>query len=99
MARLLVPERIAKTPELGEQGCTCTPADYIYTGDFATDHIVLLINGIACSDTTDERAVMNDVMLKRNVVKEMRAYLRCVKPIRAMLKELQTPLKIEFHLT
>ncbi len=70
---------------------------YAYTGDWATERTVLLVPH-AIAGAKDSQALMNDVMQKRNVVRELHMYLRAVKPIREARKELQIPPKVEICL-
>lgn len=70
---------------------------YGYTGDWQPERIALLIKrDLAEGKDSDE--LFGDVMLKRNIVSEMHAYLKCVKPIREESRELIVHPKIELVL-
>lgn len=71
-------------------------ADYGYRGDWAVERIVLLIPRSRAGARSAD-AVMELVRRERNVVAEMYAELRAVKPIRPPLRELQQmpPVMIE----
>jgi len=92
LARILIPERIAPAPELGEQGCTCTRADYGYQGDWQPVRIVLeVFPGL--EECTDPE-LNSMIRFQRNIVAEMTATLRCVKPRREAALRLQEPCKV-----
>ena len=72
-------------------------ADYGYRGDWQTDRISLLVSrsaheGLTLPQITDRIASL------RNVVREMVAELRCVKPPRSPRREMQTPPVVEIQL-
>jgi hypothetical protein len=64
-------------------------ADYGYRGDWQAAEVKLLIFP-GLSDCTDAE-LYSMVRFQRNIVAEMRATLRCVKPAREPLQELQQP--------
>ena len=72
-------------------------ADYGYRGDWQPERITLLVR----KDGHEGLAVpqmMQKVMTLRNIVHEMIAELRCVKPLREAKRELQKPPAINVHL-
>lgn len=73
-------------------------ADYGYRGDWQPEKIYLLVSKQAYAGMTAE-ALSKIVRTDRNVVQEMVADLRAVKPIREPLRELQVPPRIEFVLS
>jgi len=72
-------------------------ADYGYRGDWDLEEIVLVVDAGLAGKSWEEsfRAVKE----RRNIVSEMVATLRAVKPIRAPLKELQHATLIKFALS
>lgn len=72
--------------------------DYGYRGDWQPEKLLLKIRKGMYTEMTNPRVILDDIMTKRNIVLEMSATLRCVKPIRAMNRDLQTAPKIEFAL-
>ncbi|MGB6687924.1 MAG: methyltransferase domain-containing protein [Terracidiphilus sp.] len=73
-------------------------ADYGYRGDWQTERLYLVVSKQVYADM-DAGAILKDVIAKRNVVLEMVAGMRAVKPIRQPLRELQVAPRIEFVLT
>jgi SAM-dependent methyltransferase len=73
-------------------------ADYGYRGDWQPEKIYLLVSKQACAGMNAE-TLSKIVRTNRNVVQEMVADLRAVKPIREPLRELQVPPRIEFVLS
>jgi SAM-dependent methyltransferase len=69
-------------------------ADYGYRGDWQPEVITLKIHRQRCDGKTADQ-VLQEVMSLRNVVLEMTVVLIAVKPIRAPLRELQVPPRIE----
>lgn len=67
-------------------------ADYGYRGDWQIDHLLLdlpaMFGGVPDED------VMRDVMVLRNIVTQITAVLRAVKPRREPRQELITPPKV-----
>lgn len=72
-------------------------ADYGYRGDWITEKITLVVDGNKYKGKTPQQ-ILDDVNRYRNVVIEMVAELRAVKPIRDPKKELQVPTKIEIRM-
>ncbi len=72
-------------------------ADYGYRGDWRLEGLQMLVSGQAFEGKSPE-AIMASVRTHRNVVREMVAEMRAVKPIRAPLKELQEQIRISFVL-
>jgi predicted SAM-dependent methyltransferase len=72
-------------------------ADYGYRGDWNTDKIVLLVSEEKYQHQSFQQ-IYEDVMTKRNVVREMVVELTAIKPIREAKKELQTRPIIDFVL-
>lgn len=72
-------------------------ADYGYRGDWQPVRIVLLVPKSRAQARSAEE-VMTMVHRERNVVAEMYAELRAVKPIRAPLRELQQPPQLHIEL-
>lgn len=72
-------------------------ADYGYRGDWRPERIVLHVSHARYNGATPEQ-IMNEVMLLRNVVHEMRVEMIAVKPIREPLRELQTVANVEIEL-
>lgn len=70
-------------------------ADYGYRGDWDTDHIELLVGADVAALAWDD--AMRMVRRDRNVVGEMVAQLRAVKPIREPRRELQRPARVLFR--
>ena len=70
-------------------------ADYGYRGDWQVETIELVVPTSRFNGMTVETA-MNIVRSERNVVREMIATLRAVKPIREPKRELQVPPAIKF---
>lgn len=70
-------------------------ADYGYRGDWEIDHLLLdlpaMFRGVPNED------VMRDVMMFRNVVTQITADLRAVKPRREPRQDLITPPRIAFR--
>lgn len=73
-------------------------ADYNYAGDWQCERIVLLVDAEKYGNSTDVNEVIQDAMLYRNIVVEMRAELRAVKPARERRHELQIPYPIDVQL-
>lgn len=72
-------------------------ADYGYRGDWQPARIVLLVAKSRAQARSPEE-VMAMVHRERNVVAEMYAELRAVKPIREPLRELQQPPQLHIEL-
>ena len=72
-------------------------ADYGYRGDWQPERVLLLVSKQIYAGV-DADAISKDLMSKRNVVLEMIAEMRAVKPIREPLRELQIPPKLEIVL-
>jgi SAM-dependent methyltransferase len=70
-------------------------ADYLYRGDWQPERIVLLVKRDAIAGCKNETDLMDRVNRHRNVVQEMRAQLRAVKPIREPRRDLMTAPIIE----
>lgn len=70
-------------------------ADYGYRGDWKTDKIALLVSEEKYQHQSFQQ-IYEDVMTKRNVVREMVVELTAIKPIREAKKELQTRPIIDF---
>lgn len=68
-------------------------ADYGYRGDWLTDRITLYV-GEADNAGLPIAAILEKINRQRNVVSEMVAELRAVKPIREPLQSLQTAPRI-----
>jgi SAM-dependent methyltransferase len=72
-------------------------ADYGYRGDWQPETVTLMVNRQRYQNRPSHEA-MDDVMRLRNVVVQMTAVLRAVKPIRLPRRELQVPPRIELAL-
>lgn len=72
-------------------------ADYGYRGDWQVERIVLMVSRARAQGRSAE-AVMDLVHRERNVVAEMHAELRAVKPIRPPQRELQQLPRLEIQL-
>ncbi len=72
-------------------------ADYHYRGDWQVETLFLIMNKLVYAGMT-AAAIMKELANQRNVVQEMVAHLRAVKPIREPRRELQTPPRIEIVL-
>ncbi|MBK8523522.1 MAG: methyltransferase domain-containing protein [Betaproteobacteria bacterium] len=72
-------------------------ADYGYRGDWQTERIVLMVPRARAQGRSAD-AVMELVHRERNVVAEMHAELRAVKPIRLPQRELQQLPRLELQL-
>lgn len=72
-------------------------ADYGYRGDWQAERIVLMVPYSRAQGRSAE-AVMELVHRERNVVAEMHAELRAVKPIRAPQRDLQQLPRLEIQL-
>ena len=72
-------------------------ADYGYRGDWQCDDITLFLASHECAKL-DAAQVWSRIMKERNVVAEMVATLRCVKPARRPLRELQVGPRIVWQL-
>lgn len=72
-------------------------ADYGYRGDWQPETIELIVSAAEFNGLTFDVA-MNRVRMRRNVVREMIATLRAVKPAREPKRELQVPPTIKFVL-
>lgn len=70
-------------------------ADYGYRGDWLTKKILLKIPGDAYGGKKREE-ILRDIMVLRNIVKEMTVELVAVKPARPPQRELQVAPAIEF---
>ena len=70
-------------------------ADYGYRGDWQPETVELVVSALRFEGLT-WHAGMNIVRAERNVVREMIATLRAVKPIREPKRELQVPPEIKF---
>lgn len=70
-------------------------ADYGYRGDWQTERIELRVPKALTQNTTAQ-LLLARVNSERNVVSEMVATLRAVKPIREPKRELQAPAHITF---
>jgi hypothetical protein len=72
-------------------------ADYGYRGDWEVETITLDLpahySGVAKED------ILQDVMSLRNVVVQMTAVLRAVKPVREPLAELQRPPAVRLRIS
>jgi SAM-dependent methyltransferase len=73
-------------------------ADYGYRGDWEPERITLLVKNEDHAGI-DAQKLMERVMTQRNVVQEMVAELRCVKPLRPPQRELQKPPPIDLRLS
>lgn len=60
---------------------------YGYTGDWQTERIQLVVRKELFKPDVTNAEVMASVSRDRNVVAEMRAFLRCIKPIREPKQE------------
>jgi SAM-dependent methyltransferase len=72
-------------------------ADYNYRGDWQVEQLHLIVARQVYAGMS-AAAIMKEVANRRNVVQEMVADLRAVKPIRQPLRELQVPPRIEILL-
>ena len=72
-----------------------THADYAYTGDWDTESIVLSVDQKRHAGKSFEE-LMEDVRERRNMVREMTATLRAVKPARAPGSATPPLMKLEF---
>jgi SAM-dependent methyltransferase len=72
-------------------------ADYGYRGDWQLEKLSLAVSKAVYAGASVE-TLSNDVATKRNVVREMVADMRAIKPIREPLKELQVAPRYEFVL-
>lgn len=72
-------------------------ADYGYRGDWKADKITLFVSEEKYQHLSFQQ-ILEDVMTKRNVVREMVVELTALKPIREAKKELQTRPIIDFVL-
>ena len=70
-------------------------ADYNFRGDWAVEKLTLLVP--KALQAMQQENLLVRVMRERNVVKEMVAVLKAVKPIRPPLKELQQPTVVYFE--
>lgn len=95
LASVLLPNGIEKTPELGERGCCCAKSDYGYRGDWQAERIELRLPKAMTLNTTGQQ-LLGRVQRERNIVSEMVATLRAVKPAREPKRELQVQPKIIF---
>lgn len=73
-------------------------ADYGYRGDWNLIKVSLQVTGKNITRQTPQEEFMRRLDTERNFVGEMIATMEAVKPMRQPLKELQTPLNIEFLL-
>lgn len=73
-------------------------ADYGYRGDWQPEQITLLVRREG-HEALDAGRILERVMSLRNIVVEMIAELRCVKPAREPRKELQVAPRIHIQLT
>ncbi|TMV48365.1 class I SAM-dependent methyltransferase [Paenibacillus mesophilus] len=73
-------------------------ADYGFRGDWLTEKITLYVDRKRYGDKSIDE-VLNDIMKYRNVVTEMVAELKAVKPIRESRKDLQIAPRIEIAYT
>lgn len=71
--------------------------DYGYTGDWNPEKIGLVVHEAFAKNRTPEE-MLQVVCTERNVVQEMHAWLKAVKPIREAKRELQTRPEFEFLL-
>ena len=81
-----------QTPEIGEDGCLCSTADYGYRGDWQIDKIVL---DTQAEGTAQEVQAM--VMSMRNIVQRQVVELRAVKPAREPVQALWENPQIMFN--
>ncbi len=72
-------------------------ADYGYGADWQPETLELFVDKDE-NAALEPQAILHRVMTERNVVREMVATLRCVKPIREPKRELQVLPKITFTL-
>ncbi|MEP7182607.1 MAG: methyltransferase domain-containing protein [Betaproteobacteria bacterium] len=72
-------------------------ADYGYRGDWTTEQITLVVREQGNADLPPDQ-ILAKVMRDRNVVREMIAELKAVKPVRLPRRELQTVPKIVIQL-
>lgn len=72
--------------------------DYGYNGDWQPETLYLKIDREKYNGTSPQE-VFQDLMEKRNVVIQMTAVLKCIKPVREAKVDLQRPPKIEFVLS
>jgi hypothetical protein len=70
-------------------------ADYGYRGDWQLAELTLSVFPELASATDEELYSM--IRFQRNVVCEMTAVLRCVKPVRKPLRELQDKFTLTLH--
>ncbi len=76
-----------------------THADYGYRGDWDTERILLTVDALRHAGKTFEQ-LQEEVRSQRNVVLEMIATLRAVKPARVPGGEKPKPMRVEFqHVT
>lgn len=74
-------------------------ADYGYRGDWRSEPLRLLVHKEAVADLYgDKDAILHRVRTQRNIVAEMVATLRPVKPIREPLKDARQPLRLSIEL-
>lgn len=71
-------------------------ADYGYRGDWATERIILTVDGARFKDKSAAE-IMQAVNSLRNVVREMTAVLRAVKPAREPKRELLQRPRVEIR--
>lgn len=72
-------------------------ADYGYRGDWLAERISLFVDRSRCAGLGPDAIVLK-AHHERNIVREMVCELRAIKPIRAPLRELQAPYRIEVQL-
>jgi hypothetical protein len=70
-------------------------ADYGYRGDWQLTELTLSVIPELASATDEELYSM--IRFQRNTVAEMTAVLRCVKPVRKPLRELQDKFTLTLH--
>jgi SAM-dependent methyltransferase len=71
-------------------------ADYGYRGDWQVERIILVVDGARAAGL-DDAELGRRLAAERNWVLEMIADLRAVKPVRAPLRELQVPPRVELR--
>lgn len=71
-------------------------ADYGYRGDWKIDHLILDVPAHYYGIPHDE--ILRDVMILRNIVTQITAYLLAVKPAREPRQELITKPRVKFRI-
>ena len=73
-------------------------ADYGYRGDWQPEKVLLMVDR-AKFGSMDGQRLLHAVRHERNVVEEIIAQMRAIKPARAPSRELQVPPDIKVHFT